>query len=162
MFAALAPTDARATTPISIFDGFGPFPESVTGDATLPNRGVVVSVDANDTSDIAATPFDNNLQEVGNGLSSPSFGLVIAAQQLGFEIFPFSNQGNGVPFGGPDTPGNPNVPDGAGPPDSGGDGSVNPAPEPATWIMMIAGFWIVAWRLRHRGRDEHGPVPAHA
>lgn len=30
-----------------------------------------------------------------------------------------------------------------------------PIPEPATWVMMIAGFGLVAWRLRRRtvGRE---------
>ncbi len=33
-------------------------------------------------------------------------------------------------------------------------------PEPATWIMMILGFWIAAWRLRRVNGGGRGPVPA--
>ncbi|MFP3942406.1 MAG: PEP-CTERM sorting domain-containing protein [Alphaproteobacteria bacterium] len=38
--------------------------------------------------------------------------------------------------------------------------AVSSVPEPATWLMMILGFWAVAWRLRRRDRERRMPVPA--
>lgn len=62
----------------------------------------------------------------------------------------------------PDLPGSLN---GTIPPDAGGDGGgitppvpppappppvVTPVPEPATWVMMIAGIALIGWQLRRR------------
>lgn len=164
IFAALAPTSASAVTPISIFDDFRPFPDNVVGESPLSGRGIVVASDRNGSS-LTAIPFENNLEEVGNQLPAASFGLIVAARQLGFEIFPFAKGGNAgensnpsdeapaeTPVGGPSGSATP-------PAFEGGD-SVGTAPEPATWIMMIVGFGIAAWRLRSLRQEGPGAVPA--
>jgi len=161
MFMVSAPTDARAMTPISLFDINDPFPENVTGDAALPQEGIIVAYNVSQSPRFSAFNFENgnlSLNGFGSDSSSPTFGLIVAfSQQLGLQLFPFSdgpaNPGANAPGGSQGMPGDTGSVD---------DGTVTHAPEPATWIMMIFGFWIVAWRLRRRAHNIQGSmaVPA--
>lgn len=76
------------------------------------------------------------------GLGAPSFGAIAAP--AGFPVA--SNEAEAAET--------PSVP--------ADTEHVGSAPEPATWVMMIAGFWIVGWRLRQRRAVQPGVAAAGA
>lgn len=97
---------------------------------------------------------------------------VFAGSPAGFgapaPLAPFASRvGQPGPGGGnPGAPGeptpplveDPGTPPGGGPPVSGP--SVSPVPEPATWAMLILGFFAVGVALRRRERTQTGPAQA--
>lgn len=140
MSAAAVPTAATAATPIHV-DKSGPFPHSVHDDAMLKKKDRKKF-----DKDHGFKPFGQFVRKkVPHGPPDP---------------IPFGQKVRKLVPPGPPKPFKKKR-------DRDRDGKdhanhVSTIPEPATWIMMIAGFGVVAWRLRNRGQHGFGSIPAHA
>ena len=89
-------------------------------------------------------------QPLANIVAPPGGSSIIIPPGGGGTIVPPGGGGPGGPGGPPSDkppvvtpPGQPNPPDHPNPP---------PVPEPATWAMMLVGFCLIGWRIRHAPR----------
>lgn len=176
--AAVAP-EARAMTLVGVFNENDPFPDPLLGSPALAKCDLTESgecvwengsIPGEDYSDGDFVLTFNESGEVFSGTWSfapndgetlvPTFLVVKAGNYFAaysLEISPGVFETSGT-FDTSDIPGNPAIShisfyDTGAPP---------PIPEPASWIMMIFGFWMVAWRLRSRRSCPGGVARAPA
>jgi len=106
----------------------------------------------------APLPIESAPPPLATILAPPAGGSVIIPPGGGGTIVPPGGGGPGGPLGGggpgsppPNKPpivtppGQPTPPDHPNPP---------PVPEPATWAMMLVGFGLIGWRVRHAPRTK--------
>ena len=103
-------------------------------------------------------PVEATAAPVAAIATSPTLAMIVAPPGGGTIVTP---PGGGGPGGTP--PGSPPIvtPPGGGtppgqptPPIVTPPGQQSPVPEPATWAMMLVGFGVIGWRIRHAPRGK--------